>query len=332
MCALTGASVGLRGREREGTHHRRRRVHRLAPLRAAPRRGLGGLRRSTTSRPGRCENVEHLTDRARLPPRRRLRAEAGGRQRARAQVRRRLPPGGGGRRAADRRAAGAHARHEPRAARRSCSTTATASASACSSPRPRRSTATTARSCRSHEDARRIYGPTTPRRWAYADSKAMDEFLALAYHQERGLDAVIVRLFNTVGPRQSGQYGMVIPRFVERALADAPLEIHGDGNQTRCFCHVHDTIRALHRPDGRRRPPRARSTTSAREERIRILDLAERVIARDRLDVGARVRPVRPASTGRGSRTCSTASRRSRRSTPRSAGSRSARSTRSSPT
>jgi UDP-glucose 4-epimerase len=96
------------------------------------------------------------------------------------------------------------------------------------------------------ETARRIYGPTTQRRWAYADSKAMDEFLALAHHQERDLDCVIARLFNTVGPRQSGQYGMVIPRFVERALAGEPLEIHGDGTQTRCFCHVQDTIRALH--------------------------------------------------------------------------------------
>ena len=80
---------------------------------------------------------------------------------------------------------------------------------------------------------------------ASTDSKAMDEFLALAYQQERGLDCVIARLFNTVGPRQSGQYGMVIPRFVERAVAGAPLEIHGDGTQTRCFCHVADTIRAL---------------------------------------------------------------------------------------
>jgi nucleoside-diphosphate-sugar epimerase len=95
------------------------------------------------------------------------------------------------------------------------------------------------------EDSRRHYGPTTARRWAYAESKALDEFLALAYHQERGLDAVIVRLFNTVGPRQSGQYGMVIPRFVAAALAGRPLEIHGDGSQTRCFCHVQDTIRAL---------------------------------------------------------------------------------------
>jgi UDP-glucose 4-epimerase len=95
------------------------------------------------------------------------------------------------------------------------------------------------------EDSKRFYGPTTARRWAYAESKALDEFLALAYHQERGLDCVIVRLFNTVGPRQSGQYGMVIPRFVSAALAGRPLEIHGDGTQTRCFCHVQDTIRAL---------------------------------------------------------------------------------------
>jgi UDP-glucose 4-epimerase len=95
------------------------------------------------------------------------------------------------------------------------------------------------------EDGKRMYGPTTSRRWAYAESKALDEFLALAYHQERGLDCVIVRLFNTVGPRQSGQYGMVIPRFVSAALAGRPLEIHGDGTQTRCFCHVQDTIRGL---------------------------------------------------------------------------------------
>jgi UDP-glucose 4-epimerase len=128
------------------------------------------------------------------------------------------------------------------------------------------------------ETARRIYGPTTARRWAYADSKAMDEFLALAYHQERGLDAVIVRLFNTVGPRQSGMYGMVIPRFVEHALANTPLEIHGDGNQTRCFCHVKDTVRAL-------TSLMAAPATSGEiynvgnEERIRIIDLARRVIA-----------------------------------------------------
>jgi UDP-glucose 4-epimerase len=96
-----------------------------------------------------------------------------------------------------------------------------------------------------HEDARRVYGPTTQKRWLYADSKAMDEYLALAYRQERDLDFVVARLFNTVGPRQSGQYGMVVARFVRAAVTGAPLEIHGDGSQTRTFCHVQDTIRAL---------------------------------------------------------------------------------------
>jgi UDP-glucose 4-epimerase len=96
-----------------------------------------------------------------------------------------------------------------------------------------------------HEDARRVYGPTTQKRWLYADSKAMDEYLALAYRQERDLDFVVARLFNTVGPRQSGQYGMVVARFVQAAVTGAPLEIHGDGTQTRTFCHVRDTIRAL---------------------------------------------------------------------------------------
>ena len=95
------------------------------------------------------------------------------------------------------------------------------------------------------EDARRVYGPTTQKRWLYADSKAMDEYLALAYRQERDLDFVIPRLFNTVGPRQSGRYGMVVARFVQAAMAGSPLEIHGDGTQTRTFCHVYDTIRAL---------------------------------------------------------------------------------------
>jgi UDP-glucose 4-epimerase len=96
------------------------------------------------------------------------------------------------------------------------------------------------------ENDRRIYGPTTEKRWLYADSKAMDEHLALAWHLERGLDSIVARLFNTVGPRQSGQYGMVIPRFVARALAGETIEIHGDGTQTRSFCHVADTIQALH--------------------------------------------------------------------------------------
>jgi UDP-glucose 4-epimerase len=126
------------------------------------------------------------------------------------------------------------------------------------------------------EDSRRLYGPTTARRWAYAESKALDEFLALAYHQERGLDCVIVRLFNTVGPRQSGQYGMVIPRVVAAALAGRPLEIHGDGTQTRCFCHVQDTIRALHGlMDARSISGEIFNVGST--ERVTIQELADRV-------------------------------------------------------
>ena len=127
------------------------------------------------------------------------------------------------------------------------------------------------------EDARRIYGPTTSKRWAYADTKAMDEFLALALHQERGLDAVIARLFNTVGPRQSGQYGNVIPRFVAAALEDRPLEVHGDGTQTRCFCHVLDTVRALTALV--EEPATAGGVFNVGStERVRILDLAQRVV------------------------------------------------------
>ena len=127
------------------------------------------------------------------------------------------------------------------------------------------------------EDSKRNYGPTTARRWAYAESKALDEFLALAYHQERGLDCVIARLFNTVGPRQSGQYGMVIPRFVSAALAGRPLEIFGDGTQTRCFCHVQDTIRALvGLMDARHVSGEIFNVGSS--ERISIEELAQRVL------------------------------------------------------
>jgi UDP-glucose 4-epimerase len=126
------------------------------------------------------------------------------------------------------------------------------------------------------ENDRRVYGPTTEKRWLYADSKAMDEHLALSYHLERGLDAVVVRLFNTVGPRQSGRYGMVIPRFVERALAGEPLEVHGDGSQTRSFCHVSDTVRALKGlVDAREISGEIFNVGSS--ERVRIIDLAERV-------------------------------------------------------
>jgi nucleoside-diphosphate-sugar epimerase len=126
------------------------------------------------------------------------------------------------------------------------------------------------------ETDRRVYGPTTEKRWLYADSKAMDEHLALSYHLERGLDAIVVRLFNTVGPRQSGRYGMVIPRFVERALAGEPLEVHGDGTQTRSFCHVSDTVRALcDLMDASAIGGEIFNVGSS--ERVSILELAERV-------------------------------------------------------
>ena len=100
-------------------------------------------------------------------------------------------------------------------------------------------------SARFREDDNLVLGPPTEGRWSYACSKALDEFLALAYHRERGLPVVIARLFNTVGPRQTGRYGMVIPRFVAQALAGGPISVYGDGTQSRAFCHVRDTVRAL---------------------------------------------------------------------------------------
>jgi UDP-glucose 4-epimerase len=95
------------------------------------------------------------------------------------------------------------------------------------------------------EDGDLQLGPTSRARWAYACSKAIDEFLAMAYARERELPIAIVRLFNTVGPRQTGNYGMVVPRLVGQALAGEPLSVYGDGSQTRCFCHVGDVAQAL---------------------------------------------------------------------------------------
>jgi len=97
------------------------------------------------------------------------------------------------------------------------------------------------------EDDDRVMGPTTKSRWSYATSKALDEFLALAYHKEVGLPVVVFRLFNTVGPRQRGRYGMVIPRFVQWALRNEPIQIYGDGQQTRCFANVSDVVEAIDR-------------------------------------------------------------------------------------
>lgn len=94
------------------------------------------------------------------------------------------------------------------------------------------------------EDSDSVMGATSISRWSYAASKAVDEFLALAYHKEKGLPVVVFRLFNTVGPRQTGRYGMVIPRFVAQALAGEALKVYGDGQQSRCFCDVQDAVRA----------------------------------------------------------------------------------------
>jgi UDP-glucose 4-epimerase len=96
------------------------------------------------------------------------------------------------------------------------------------------------------EDGDLQLGATDKSRWAYACSKAIDEFLAMAYWRERGLPVTVVRLFNTVGPRQTGSYGMVVPRLVEQALSGAPLTVYGDGTQRRCFCHVADVVRAIY--------------------------------------------------------------------------------------
>ncbi len=128
-----------------------------------------------------------------------------------------------------------------------------------------------------NEDDDLLIGPPQHSRWGYACSKLMDEFLSLAYAKERGLPVVIVRLFNTVGPRQTGRYGMVLPRFIAAAKAGEALRVFGDGKQSRCFCYVLDTVEAL---------VRLQNTPAARgeifniggTEEVTILELAQRVI------------------------------------------------------
>jgi UDP-glucose 4-epimerase len=126
-----------------------------------------------------------------------------------------------------------------------------------------------------------VLGPTSKTRWSYACSKLMDEHLALAYYAQRGLPTVIARLFNTVGPRQTGDYGMVIPRLVRQALAREPLTVYGDGRQTRCFAHVRDVVRGL---AGLLETPavRGRAYNLGADQEISIQSLAERI--RDRID------------------------------------------------
>jgi len=139
------------------------------------------------------------------------------------------------------------------------------------------------------EEDDRLLGPTTRNRWSYATSKAVDEFLALAYHKETGLPVTIVRLFNTVGPRQSGQYGMVLPRFVRWALQHEAIQVYGDGEQTRCFGNVHDVVGALHGLMGRTDIMGEVFNIGANEE-ISIMGLAQRV--RDRADSASEIELV----------------------------------------
>jgi UDP-glucose 4-epimerase len=128
-----------------------------------------------------------------------------------------------------------------------------------------------------------LIGPPHQARWSYACSKLMDEFLGLAYAKERSLPVVIARLFNTVGPRQTGQYGMVLPRFIAAARSGQPLKVYGDGRQTRCFCYVRDTVEALVRlancPAARGQVFNVGST-----EEIAIRDLAAKVVQTLRSD------------------------------------------------
>ena len=121
-----------------------------------------------------------------------------------------------------------------------------------------------------------VLGPTSKARWSYACSKAIDEFLALAYLREKGLPVVIARLFNTVGPRQTGQYGMVLPNFVGQALSGQPITVYGDGTQSRCFSHVGDVVAALYRLALEERAVGGVYNVGSDEE-VTILELAHRV-------------------------------------------------------
>lgn len=127
-----------------------------------------------------------------------------------------------------------------------------------------------------HEDADLVLGPTTKGRWSYAASKALDEFLALSYWKEKKLPVIVVRLFNTVGPRQTGRYGMVLPNFVRQALDNDPICVYGNGKQSRCFCDVRDTVEGLIRLMDTERSI-GEVVNVGNTEEITIEDLAKRV-------------------------------------------------------
>jgi UDP-glucose 4-epimerase len=127
------------------------------------------------------------------------------------------------------------------------------------------------------EDGDLLLGPTSKGRWAYACSKAIDEFLAIAYWKERKLPTIVVRLFNTVGPRQTGRYGMVVPSFVRQALSGSPITVYGDGEQSRCFCHVQDVVTALADLAEVGEEAYGQVFNVGSQEEITIMQLAERV-------------------------------------------------------
>jgi UDP-glucose 4-epimerase len=142
------------------------------------------------------------------------------------------------------------------------------------------------------EDDDVVLGPTARSRWSYAASKMVDEFMGLAYHRQRGLPVVVFRLFNTVGPRQVGHYGMVIPRFVERALRGDPLTVYGDGQQSRCFLHVEDAVAGI---VALAETPKAEGQVFniGSSEEVTILDLARKVLRQaDHWKTGGKSSPV----------------------------------------
>jgi UDP-glucose 4-epimerase len=144
------------------------------------------------------------------------------------------------------------------------------------------------------EDADRILGSPSVVRWAYSTAKAVDEILANAYHRERGLPTIVVRLFNTVGPRQSPAYGMVIPRLVRQAISGAPITVFGNGSQTRCFAHVADVVDALLRLLDLEAAV-GRTFNIGSEEEVSILELAKLIIRHTRSTSGIELIPYHEA-------------------------------------
>ncbi|MGP3920753.1 NAD-dependent epimerase/dehydratase family protein [Nonomuraea sp. 10N515B] len=144
------------------------------------------------------------------------------------------------------------------------------------------------------EDADRILGSPSVVRWAYSTAKAVDEILANAYHRERGLPTIVVRLFNTVGPRQSPAYGMVLPRLVRQAISGVPLTVFGDGSQTRCFAHVADVVDALLRLLDLDAAVGQTFNIGSAEE-VSILELAKLIIQRTESTSGIRLIPYHEA-------------------------------------